>query len=144
MPSKWAIREQVILDAVANLSEQFDPSSEAVKEATGLPDREFAVGLRSLYEAEYLTGLKAWGLGELPGSVLLEIRLLERGLIATGVWPGDAYDELVARLTEAIEKESNPEQRSRLQRLLAAVGDVGKGVATSVLTDVIKRTAGLP
>jgi hypothetical protein len=141
MAGSWDRREQPILDAIARGSEAEDIRSEQLCEATGLSTREVQIGLRHLAESGYITGSNATSQGEIFD--LINIRLLERGLIATGEWPGDPYDELVTALTRAAASEADPEKRSKLERLVFAAGDVGKSVLSGVLTSVIKSTAGL-
>ena len=77
------------------------------------------------------------------GFELLDIKLLEPALRVVGVWPNDAYDELVATLERRIDDEPDPDRRGKLERLRDGVLDIGKSVATSVITEVVKQTAGL-
>lgn len=138
----WSTREQPILDAIAELSESGNPGLDRIVEVTSLPHGEVQRAVQSLAEADYLTGLDVSTMG--TGFDLIEIRLLERGLRATGIWPSDPYDEFVNVLEERLAASTDPAERSRLQRLLDAAIDVGKGAATAVITDVVKRTAGIP
>jgi len=63
----------------------------------------------------------------------------EAGLRAVGAWPSaDPYDALVAVLQRSIAAESDPDERSRLQRFASAVADVGKGVVTGVLVELAR------
>lgn len=142
MTSVWAGREQRVLDAVAAFSADRNPGCEDLAEATGLAFASVQTGVRNLEEAGFLTGMDVSTMG--VGYELIEIRLLERGLRATGVWPSDPYDQFVDAVNDAIENETDPAQRSRLQGLLDAMKDVGKGVATAVISDVVKRSTGLP
>jgi hypothetical protein len=139
MAGVWDMREQPILDAVARLSDSHDPRWEEIQHETGLSTRDVQRGLRTLYEADYLTGNDLSGFGN--DFYLVDIRLLERGLVQTGVWPGDPYDELIGVLREAIAAEGDAERRSKLQRLLDATVDIGKGVASGLLVEGLKRAA---
>ena len=98
--------------------------------------------MRNLYEANYITGMDVSTMGD--GFDLIEIRLLERGLRATGMWPSDPYEEFISVLSEAIAREPDADKRSRLQHVMDAVADVGKGVASGVITEIVKRAAGIP
>jgi hypothetical protein len=77
------------------------------------------------------------------GVELLEIELLEPGLREVGVWPNDPYQEFVETLQGAIARESDPERRGLLQRMLAISGEVGQSVLTSLLTASVKQTVGV-
>jgi hypothetical protein len=140
--SLWARREQPILDAIATLSSTSNSRFEDIEKATGMTHQEVQTGVWNLYEAAYITGMDVSSMGD--GFDLIEIRLLERGLRATGMWPSDPYDEFVRVLHEAIANEPDAEKKSRLERVLDAVTEVGKGVATGVITEIVKRAAGIP
>ena len=142
MPSVWARREQPILAAIADLSSSRNPGLQDIQTATGLTFKDVQVAVQNLLEADYLTGIDVSNMG--VGFELMEIRLLERGLRATGIWPSDPYEEFVDVVGDAIANESDPVKRTRLEGLLGSLNEVGKGVATSVITDLIKRSAGLP
>jgi len=141
MANDWSNREQMILDAVVRISDSRDPSSEEIVEATGLTDRAVQSGLRNLFDADYLTGddVSSNNLGyQLQG-----IRLLEKGLRSTGIWPADPYDEFVRIVQAAIMKQANPVERGKLERLLESLSSVGQGVATGLLIEAAKRTLGM-
>ena len=50
-------------------------------------------------------------------------------------WPADSTEALVALLDERIADENDPEQRSRLERLRDALGELSGDVLRGVLTD---------
>ncbi|MGZ6299704.1 MAG: hypothetical protein ACXWMN_04335 [Candidatus Limnocylindria bacterium] len=142
MTTAWADREQLILDAIVNWSEPDKPKLEDLASLAGLDFREAQEGVRNLFESDYLTGFDVSNLG--VGFDLIEIRLVERGLRATGAWPSDPYDEFLRAVQAAIARSSDAAERSRLAALLEAIKGVGTGVATAVITDVVKRAAGIP
>lgn len=78
------------------------------------------------------------------GFDLGEVRLLERGHRATGRWPSDdPFEAFTELLEKQIAQEDDPEQRSKLQAVLGAVIDVGKGTASGLLTAYLKHVAGI-
>lgn len=58
-----------------------------------------------------------------------------------GAWPTpeSVVDAMILALQEAAENADTPEERSRLQRAADAVGGVGKGVITGVMTHVLTQ-----
>jgi hypothetical protein len=110
-------------------------------EQLSLSQTDASIGFRALADDCYLT-VSAWvGSGVL--GMAINPRLGGKGRRAIGQWPADPYAELVTVLKNRIDVETDAPRRGRLERLLDAIGEVGQGVATSVITDVVKRTAGL-
>ncbi len=139
----WATRELPILEAINDLTtSDRGPRWEVVVEATGLPAEGVQLGLRRLFENGWIDGIDVTT-NDGGGFELLNIRLLELGLRAVGVWPSDPYEELERALRDQIDHERDPERRGRLERLLGAAREVGQSVLTSVLTDVVKSSTGL-
>lgn len=79
--------------------------------------------------------------GSLDGGdgLILVLGLTPQGLREIGDWPSpeDPIGSLVAALTAAAARTSDPDERSRLQRAVAAVG----GLVGTVATEVIKAHA---
>lgn len=139
----WATRELPLLEAIdSGATSMGGPRWEDLVTATGLPASEVQLALRRLYDNGWIDGFDVTSMGP-TGFELMEIRLLEPALRAVGVWPSDPYEELVRALRDQINRETDPEQKNRLERLLQAAVEVGQSVLTSVVTDVVKRTAGL-
>lgn len=139
----WETREQPILEAVFELEEkaEFTITMEDVQERTGLERPEVARALRALMEALFVTGASITVDGEFEMS---NIRLHERGRRAVGQWPSDDAFAVVIRVLEArLESETDPAARSRLQKLLSTVTEVGTDVVGGVLTAAVKEIAGL-
>jgi hypothetical protein len=138
----WTTRELPILEAIAEAATSAGGSRwEDIVARTGLPAGDVQLALRRLYENDWIDGMDVTSMS--GGFELLDIRLLEPALRAVGTWPADPYVEFVAIIQRQIVLEHDPAQRGRLERLLAAVAEVGQGVATAVLTDVVKQTIGL-
>jgi hypothetical protein len=139
----WATHEIPILEAIADRStSRGGPRFEDIIEATGLQAPEAQLSLRRLYDAGYIDGQDVSGFGD-AGFEMLDIRLLEPALRVVGIWPREPYDELLAVLERRIADESDEVRRGKLERLRDAIGSVGQGVATSVITEVVKRSVGL-
>jgi hypothetical protein len=73
-------------------------------------------------------------------------RLGEKALQRVAGWPG-AGDDLASELLELIDRRlADPavseDERGRLERLRQALGDVGKGVVTGLLTGLVKSHLG--
>lgn len=141
MQRTWDEREAIILKAVLNAeAEQRSVNNDDVAAATGLSRDAVDRGLLALAEANYVTGTNA-AAEEL--CYLLDIGLLERGRRATGQWPSDdPAEELIAALRERIEQETDPVERSRLERLRDALGEVSKSVVAGLVTAAAKSLTG--
>jgi hypothetical protein len=136
----WARREQPILLAIAQLSENgVNPSKQDLVSATGLAEAVVGVGLRNLYESDYLAESQNITTFGPEGFDLAEIRLAERGYLATGLWPSDPYDELLEVLTEAIRTAKNAADKTKLETLRDALGAIGQGVTVELLTALIAK-----
>ena len=132
-----------ILEAIYSAEEQNNEGLNvgAVAELTGFPFDVTLRGVRALAESGYVIGHDN---STSVGWDLYGIRLLERGRRAIGQWPTeDVYETLVLMLQTQISNETDPERRSRLQKLLATVTDVGKDVAGSVLAAWFRQMTGL-
>jgi len=140
--STWDTREMPILEAVADAEAAgADATNDTIAEATGLEDREIQRGLLALYEAQYLTGIEA-AAEEL--CYLINIRLLERGRREVRQWPAEnAVDRFVEALSERIEETTDPEERSRLEKLREGALSIGRDVLVAVLTKVATGGVGL-
>jgi hypothetical protein len=64
---------------------------------------------------------------------------------AVETWPApDAWaDRLIAALTDAAERASDPAEKTKLRKAADALGSVGKDVLTDVLTKYVERASGL-
>jgi hypothetical protein len=123
-------------------SEGMAVKSDALAKELGLDPRETSIEIERLVHSGYLTG-KITHVG--PHLILALPALSEHGARAVGVWPSDdPYDGLVAVIEAKLIEESDPETKTKLRGLLGALGDVGKGTATALLTAYIKAHAGLP
>lgn len=140
----WEERELILLEAIAKAENEGgeDPDSYRLPGVTGLDPREVEIGLRALYDADYITGSDASDWDQTFG--LLAIRLLERGRRAVGQWPGDdPYEAFLAVLEQQISGAASGEERSRLERMRDVALSVGRDVLTSVLSGRARQVGGL-
>jgi hypothetical protein len=92
-----------------------------------------AVGERSvgrLVDTDMLQGHSTFG-----GDWTI-VHVSERGLIKAGAWPDDTEriaGQFLAALTEAADREPEPEKRSKFRRAASTLGEVGTKVAGEAL-----------
>lgn len=144
--STWATREGPILE---ELYRQFEEGASNVAvhelvEPLGLEAETIYRSLEHLDAGGYLEARFLMGGGAASGARVL--RLSPDGLRAIGAWPSrDATAELLlGEIEAAIEAAADDEERSRLQKLGTAAGEVGKTTLAAVVTAMLKQAAGLP
>lgn len=97
----------------------------------------FAATVRSLIAGRYLDEMHGLVAYDLP----VEVTLTERAHVILDGWPGAEPSELVenllAVLTAAIATETDPERKTRLQRLFDTVKEIGVSTAGEVLAKVL-------
>jgi len=141
--STWLDRELPILKAIAAA----DAGDEMVHQrdvvvATAMPESKVARGMKALYDAGYIDGSVSTVQGEIFD--IMNISLLESGRRAVGQWPtDDPFTDLVRILETRIASEADEVRKSGLERMLATIKGIGRDVVVGVLTDLVKRQAGL-
>ena len=131
--STWEQREQPILEAIASFEEAGeDATNESVAAATGLEPSVVGRTMRRLDQAGFISAADATSMGD-PHPVYVEAELLERGLRVVGQWPPEVADAFLGRLDAAIAAATDPDERTRLERLRSAAGDVGKAVVSGAI-----------
>lgn len=96
-----------------------------------------------LIEDDYVSGIDVTSVGD-SRQQFIGIKLRPKGVRAIGRWPSaDPFESLVGVLEQRIREVDDPKEKERLQGLLTSLKDVGKGVATAILTELIKQQAGL-
>lgn len=143
VPETWSRREQRVLEAIYEIEEADGDriSTEQLGEMTGLPEREAQRALVALIDDGYVRVIQR--MGGFTGFVATFPRLLGPGRRAVGQWPADSYEALLAILRERIEAETDPVERSKLEKLLTAVAGMGRDVLVDVLGAAIKHAGGL-
>lgn len=136
----WRTVEVPIMEAVAELTARTSVVrlSSMIAEATQLDPVEVGLAIGRLIDAGYLSAGRPVRGGDL--SLYPGVRMLERGLRETGVWPKEEVGVTIVNvLDEQIERTSDPDERSRLEKLRDAAVAVGTSVLTSVVTEGVKR-----
>lgn len=145
MERTWATREQLILEAVADAQEHGrDVVSVARAAVPDLPGDLYMETLASLEDDGFLqVATIRDGAGRLHGAHVQ--RLTPKGRRQVGQWPSDdVVTELLAGLQAKIDAEPDPVERSRLERLRDAAGEVSRSVLSAVVTAAAKGALGLP
>lgn len=143
--STWELRELALLEAIAEAERQHndDLNTEDLEDQTDLSTEDVQWGLQALFEAEppFITGADAT---TSDGFDLLAIRLRERGRRVVGQWPTeDAADVLLAMIQERADEESDPIEKTRLEKLREVAGNVGRETLTQLVVAASKQAAGL-
>lgn len=139
--STWTERELLILEAIRAAEEAGSDFIGAARKAVpDLSSSLYARTIDSLAADGFLDADIHWkGDGE-PYLVIVK-RLLPEGRRAIGQWPSnDPGVELERVLAEAIDREPDPERRTRLERLRATVAETGRDAVKAVLIELAKRT----
>ena len=112
-------------------------SVQQIEAATGLSQDDVQRALRALMHEDppfFTTGpVRASGHITMIGQVTGHARR------TVGSWPTPEglADRIVAALQDAADAADNPEEQTRLRKAADAIGGIGKGVVTGVLTHVL-------
>lgn len=115
-----------------------------IEEATGLTKEEVERAIFALSETAsppYVVGISV---AQLPYPVVLT-GVTERARRAVGAWPTPEgfAEQFMTGLAEAIEREPDPEKRSRLKTLLGSLGGIVKDVSVEVAGAALARSVGV-
>jgi hypothetical protein len=143
--SLWDDRDFPVLQAVQRLTIEarttdLDP---IVAEVGALPREVVSDSLNRLQEAHFIAGFYPPTADGDP-SDWFDVRLAERGLRKVGQWPpSDEYAAIVEALDRFVDRQTNSDDRSRAERIRAAVLDGGKDLAINLGATVAAKWAGL-
>jgi len=138
MDETWLSRDLRVLDAVVELLEDQDlVQPDAVAARTGLDSREILRALHAL-DGTYVRLHRDMSGGFVDG-VTPEARR------AVGQWPsGESLIQQIADgLAAAAEKETDPEQKSRLRQAAALLGGAARDIAIGIAERYAERMAGM-
>ncbi|WP_418058470.1 hypothetical protein [Pimelobacter simplex] len=144
MESTWESRDLPVLAAVVEICDEDEwgmAEPEQIAERTGLPSEDVEKALWKLAgEQPPFFGFSndsTFG-GRDIGTITRPTGHAQR---TVGAWPTpeSLIERIVAELHEAAERADTPEEKSRLKKAADAVGGVGKGVMTGVLTHVLTQ-----
>jgi hypothetical protein len=141
MKATWASRDLPVLEAAVRLFEEMYtaglmPDAADIASATGLDALDVAKALDAL-DGEYLdlqrTGgdLSSW----FVGSITPDARR------AVGQWPtGESLiDQLAAGISQAAEREPDPEQKTRLRAVARELAGAAKTIAVNVASEMLEH-----
>jgi hypothetical protein len=114
-----------------------------VAEVGALPREVVSASLNRLQEAHFIVGFYPPSADGDP-SDWFDVRLAERGLRAVRQWPpSDEYAAIVEALDRFVDRQADPDDRSRAERIRSAVLDGGKDLAINLGATVAAKWAGL-
>jgi hypothetical protein len=139
----WETRDRPLLEAIAAAEEDGHTVERPSKlfGTAGLSEPEVLTGLKALYKDGLVYGIDA---SSLSGFDMLEIELSGDGRRAVGSWPSrDPYVDLIRLLEARVAATSDTDERTRLQRMLGSVRDLGSDVVANLIATLIARQAGM-
>ncbi len=137
MKGTWAERDLPVLDAIVTaLEDDFRVNAAQVAAATGIPGEDV---VKAFYALQWTyTGQVTAHMGGGPAAFFLgEVTAEARR--AVGQWPtGESLiEQLAAGITQAAERESDPEQKSRLQAIAGGLRGVAMDIVVGVASQVL-------
>jgi hypothetical protein len=139
MEGTWASRELPVLKAAVALTDEMHidgryPDARDISARTQLDIRSVATALNAL-DGDYLDlrrtagDLEAWGVPSVTSRARREV----------GQWPNaeSLITQLAAGMTQAAERESDPEQKRRLMTIARGLGSFARDVAVSVAAQAL-------
>jgi hypothetical protein len=137
--STWEARELPVLEAIVRgCDDATSVTTRQLEAATGLTHDEVQRAVRALLgESPPL-----FETGPMRGGTYDRLaRVTGHARRTVGAWPTpeNLADRIVAALNDAAESADDPAEKSRLKKAADAVGGVGKGVVTGVLTHVLTQ-----
>lgn len=134
----WGWRDLPVLIAIAEISDRGDVVSPGqIVEKTKLSEEEVQSAIRALERSGYLSKVQRVG----DGSAYLVIGITGAAYHVTGLHRNrdEAVREYLDLLAQAVEREPDPEKKSKLSKLLHVSGDVGGQVLANLLGAAIAR-----
>ena len=147
----WNERAMPLLLAIRDAQDGFDlvegqqgPGPEYLADRVGLDDFTVRRTLLDLWDDGLITGVRM-DVSDSVGFYARAIRLTPDGLRKVGEWPsGEAsFDALVEALTHMAEVESNPEKRSRIQRVLDGAKALPRDLAVDLGAAYLAKISGI-
>jgi DNA-binding PadR family transcriptional regulator len=103
-------------------------------------DDALTQSLRRLAEHGYIDAKGSW-----QGPILRIHKVTEKGLRASGFWPSkeEAFERMLLALEEAVEREPDPENKSKLKALLVAARSAGRDIFVDFVSSALTSGVGL-
>jgi len=138
----WAGRDFPVLVEVTRRIDggEHAPTVGDVAEALGFDVTQVQAAGAALERRGLVSVAGAWG-----APVLRFVGVSGAAYLATGLHPDgdDDVSRLIDALRQAAELQSDPEEKSRIRRVVDAIGGVSREVLAEVVAAVITRSAGL-
>lgn len=140
--STWETVELPILEQIYE-REQRGQAAEQASELEWHDWHELVRTLVRLEAAGYISASITEINNDLP--FIIDPRISPRGLRSIGAWPSkvDGQQVLLDALQRAIDSTEDPDEKTRLQKVRAAVGDVAKASMAAVVSAAARELAGL-
>jgi endonuclease III-like uncharacterized protein len=140
--SRWE-SDQRVLAAVVELYEKDGHHvrrSEVHAAVDDLDQNAVDQSLRRLSDASYILGR---GTGQ--AAVVAIVGVTEKGLRASGFWPSkdEAFERMLRTLEEEVEREPDPEKKSKRRAFLEGMRGLGREVAVEIISTAVKAGVGL-
>ena len=138
--STWS-REIEVMQAVRELERERpgEGGRDDVVERVQLDKGEVNDALRGLIEGGYVLGRDGGTMAERFD--WWDLRLTAKGRQAIQQWPvDDPAAALIQLLEERLSQSDDPTEATKLQKVLDALREVGTGVVSSVLRDLLRGT----
>jgi len=143
MKSTWEQRDLLVLDAIIRYFDERDsaviPDVQTFAEITGMDPGLVGRAVRALSPRFITTGPAMGGTTRVP-----IMGVTDEARQVVGQWPSPEVwvDRLVQALSEAAEREPDPERRSRLRATAEGLGGFARDVAVGVLSGGITQSMG--
>ena len=133
-PDTWRNRDYPVLYAIAPKVDESGSLVDMEFPALGIDESDVHPALRALEEGGYIRMKWADDHGWVLG-------LTGDGRRAVGMWPSpeSVTDEIVASLDERIASATDPEERTRWQKIRDAIGGATRDLAVEVLGAAVSR-----
>lgn len=137
----WEWREMPILNVIGEADARAETIENlgVIVDATGLDRKQAAFGVEALMGDDYIAAIDVGTFGD--NAEYLDLRLLPAGREAFGSWPrrDDPLEAFLRVIADREARATDSEQRTKLERVGAALKDLGTQTAAEVLGGVILR-----
>lgn len=136
--------DRPVLAKVVELCESSGDYLEPQRVLDAFPEDQRDAVLRSLnrwVSSDHISAVSTQSASERGPQILIIKGVTEKGLRASGAWPGDPeplVEQLLAALAERAREEPEPEKRTKLE----ALGGMSRDVVVSVVSATLSRLMG--
>lgn len=142
MEDTWAKRDLPVLDAVVELFDECPGNwllGQQVVERTGMDRKDVERAVSALSPDYVILGQQMAADGDIGTQVLESVTAEARRVV--GQWPTGKrlVEQLAAGIAQAAERETDPEQKSRLRAIASGLVGVAKTIAVNVASEMIEH-----